>query len=82
MVVVPMDGLDSGLPTAAAVVVVEALEAKVRGLYCLQVLASQLEPQLGRPAERRGKDIQMCVPRTPPASLCGEYFRAIQLLSQ
>lgn len=49
-----------GLPTAAAaaVAVVHTLEAEVGGGHRLQVPGSQLEPQLGRPGERWGKDAQ------------------------
>lgn len=45
MIVVHLDRLDPGHSTDAAVTV-EALKAEVGSLYRLQILASQLEPQL------------------------------------
>ena len=55
VIVVHLDRLDPGHSTDAAVTV-EALKAEVGSLYRLQILASQLEPQLVCPGERWGKD--------------------------
>ena len=58
VIVVHLDRLDPGHSTDAAVTV-EALKAEVGSLYRLQILASQLEPQLVCPGERWGKDSQV-----------------------
>lgn len=74
-IVVHLERLDPG-PSTDAAVTVDALKAEVGSLHRLQILASQLEPQLVCPGERWGRDIQV---QACPASFCkakSENFRA------
>lgn len=66
------------LPATTAVVS-QALETEVGGLHGLQVPLSQLEPQLGRPGERRVRRSGACLqdmaaaPARPAARNLGPY---------